>query len=221
MKYPPMLHLPMSNVNPGDRFIDQVCVNILTNKVRDENDTIYINELIDGLHLSVSLTNGTINCERRDGHPITEPNQEESIFMKWVSKHELRFKQLLEDGQTVHGEWILRAYGTKYAFSGDPYIVFDITKANKQLMTYDEALPKFTEGKFNIAPVLYVDNESVSIETAMDEMLGEYGYAGATDLAEGIVYRCERKGKVDFQAKFVRLGKSPIYMDKEVWNRPK
>jgi hypothetical protein len=55
-------------------------------------------------------------------------------------------------------------------------------------------------------------------------MLGEYGKHGALDKVEGVVYRVERKGEVDFLAKYVRHDKADgIYLESvsgmpTVWN---
>lgn len=56
---------------------------------------------------------------------------------------------------------------------------------------------------------------------------GEHGFWGATGRPEGVVYRVERKGKVDFLAKYVRPdyptgqylpGTEGAVVDTEVWH---
>jgi hypothetical protein len=48
------------------------------------------------------------------------------------------------------------------------------------------------------------------------ENLGEYGFQGAIDKVEGVVYRVERKGKVDFLCKYVRPDKKDgCYLESE------
>ncbi len=52
--------------------------------------------------------------------------------------------------------------------------------------------------------------------------LGTYGFHGALDPVEGVVWRVEHRGKVDFLAKFVRPDKvDGLYLEKGapiVWN---
>jgi len=52
-----------------------------------------------------------------------------------------------------------------------------------------------------LVPRIHV-GPAISVESALS-ILG-MGFYGAIDKPEGVVYRCERNGKVEFVAKFVR-----------------
>lgn len=75
--------------------------------------------------------------------------------------------------------------------------------------------------------MLAIGYSAVPLTEAL-KTLGAMGYHGALDEAEGVVYRVERKGKVDFLAKYVRPSKvAGCYLPEvsgnaAVWNwRPK
>lgn len=53
---------------------------------------------------------------------------------------------------------------------------------------------------------LISDGPAISVENALSE-LGELGKYGATEPCEGLVYRVERRGKVDFLVKYVKQEK--------------
>lgn len=57
-------------------------------------------------------------------------------------------------------------------------------------------------------PILWWGREACSIMTAM-RILGEFGYYGAQETAEGAVWRIERGGRCHALAKYVRPEKEP------------
>ena len=69
-----------------------------------------------------------------------------------------------------------------------------------------------------ITPTVLSTGGPCSIEEAM-RRLGDHGHHGAVDLAEGCVWRVERRGVVDFLAKYVRHDKvDGRYLDAELLN---
>lgn len=72
-------------------------------------------------------------------------------------------------------------------------------------------------------PYLVSYGGPMSLKDSMS-ILGEYGKHGALDPIEGVVYRVERNGQVDFLAKYVRPDKiDGIYLpeiseSEPIWN---
>jgi hypothetical protein len=56
-----------------------------------------------------------------------------------------------------------------------------------------------------VTPALLNDGEPVSVAQAMNVL--DPSHHGSIDPIEGVIYRVERKGKVDFLAKYVRPDK--------------
>jgi hypothetical protein len=112
--------------------------------------------------------------------------------------HADRFRSVLREGERLVGEWLMQAHGTRYDLAGrEPFVAFDILRGEER-----EPFDAFTSrvaGTFAVPTVLATS--PTSVETAMSLL-------GALDPVEGVVYRCERLGVVDFLAKYVRPDKA-------------
>jgi hypothetical protein len=131
------------------------------------------------------------------------------------------FRYVLQEGERVCGEWLMQAHGTIYKLPHEPLVIFDLMKDHTRLQ-YDALLNRVKQGGFTVPKLLHRGN-TISIQYAID-ILGEHGYHGAVDKAEGCVWRIERKGVVDFLVKYVRPEKTdgiylPEISKKEpIWN---
>jgi hypothetical protein len=134
--------------------------------------------------------------------------------------HQERFLAVLRDGERIVGEWMAQAHGTRYDFKDgmEPFAAFDI-------MTGETRLPfhAFTErvgGRFK-SPLLLHSGTPITVEAAME--IHAERHSGC-DEPEGVVYRVERKGEVDFLAKWVRPDKvdgkylPEVSGESAVWN---
>lgn len=114
-----------------------------------------------------------------------------------------------------------QAHGTRYSLKHEPFAAFDLFRKGKRIL-FEELKDRCARAGITIPFVLHL-GEACSVSEVM-ERLGEKGYHGAIDPAEGAVWRCERKGKVDFLAKYVRPEKvDGIYLENvtdqaPVWN---
>jgi hypothetical protein len=213
----------LSKVQPGDRFLETSFVKIATEKSRDEHDRIIVSELMDGLHLAVCKENGIIIPKLRDGS-LASTLKEKSIeiFLTWISKNEHVFKNLLQDGERLCGEWMTQQYGTSYKDLVARYFIFDIIRNGKRVL-FDELSSRIKSINFpeiKMVPILFDSNRAVDIQTALAR-LGKMGMCNALDYPEGVVYRVERKGSVEFCAKFVCLNKDKyahVTGNKVAWN---
>jgi hypothetical protein len=200
-------HLPNSRMGPGDHSIDVGSAKILTEKTRDKHDRIYVSEKLDGSNCSVALLNGQILALGRAGYlASTSKFEQHQYFAAWVIKHESRFRAVLKEGERLCGEWLLQAHGTRYKLTqhNEPYVVFDLFVNNKRI-TSDELKDRVCE--YFDMPVLLNDRKPMTVEAALKYMEPSNGFHCAIDPVEGAVWKCERNGKVDFMAKYVRLDK--------------
>lgn len=208
-------HFAGSRTGIGDFHVNEAQCKLLTDKTRDRYDLIIVQEKLDGSNCSVALVNGELIPMTRKGyHARTSPFVMHHVFAEWVEENEHRFRAVLREGERICGEWIAQAHGTLYDLQGkDPYVVFDI-------MTGAERVPfiEFTRRvgtNFATATLIHI-GQPIPVRKALE--LHEKHHYGA-DETEGVVYRMERKGKVDFLAKFVKHNKvDGKYLDEEIWN---
>lgn len=197
-------HLPNSRLRDGSDFhVNDKQASLVTDKTRDRYDLVIVQEKLDGSNCSVALLNGQILALGRSGYLAQSSKYEmHQLFADWVRKNEDRFRAVLNEGERICGEWLAQAHGTIYDLKDrEPYAVFDI-------MTGSERIPfiEFTRrvGTIFATPTLLHIGQPISVKKALElHQQNNYG----CDQLEGVVYRMERKGKVDFLAKYVRHDK--------------
>jgi hypothetical protein len=189
--------------------------------VEDNHNYFASDILVHNSNVGVALLNGEIIALTRAGYKAeTSPYEQHWHWNNWVKSNESRFRYILKEGERIVGEWLMQAHGTRYNLMHEPFVVFDLMKEHDRV-SYNELLER-TYG-FQHPHLLYRGNRPLSIEAALN-ILGEHGYHGAIDLAEGCVWKIERKGIVDFMCKYVRPDKEDgIYLPEKskldpVWN---
>ncbi len=215
-------HLPGSRLGPGDHMVPAGQGRICTEKRRDARDEIIVQEKVDGSCVAVAKLDGNLIPLGRAGYPaITSPYPQHMMFADWAYSNYARFDAMLREGERCVGEWLAQAHGTRYTLTHEPFCPFDIMVSEKR-MAFDPFLARL-DGLGFTPPHLLNRGPSLSVEIAM-RLLGPHGYHGAIDRAEGVVYRVQRDGKVDFLAKYVRPDKiggcylPEITGDAPVWN---
>ena len=197
-------HLPGSKLGIGDHTCAQGQADILLKNTRDKKDLIIVQVKLDGSNCSVAKLNGKILSLVRKGYLAeTSPYEQHKYFSKWVEHESLRFDKLLKEGERVCGEWLLQAHGTRYNLKHEPFVPFDIMNANERFC-YHDFLLRVLPLDFTIPHLVHI-GQSFSIDNALKAT--KTPYHGEIDDTEGVVYRCERDGKVDFVSKFVRQDK--------------
>lgn len=217
-------HLPGSRQGRDDRGVHPGQTRICLERSRDKHDLILVQEKLDGSNVSVALLNGEIVPLGRAGYPAaSSPFEQHHRFAAWAWDNRSRFLDVLRDGERLCGEWLAQAHGTRYDLTGrEPFVAFDLM-SGKERLTYSDFLGRVRD-VFSVPPLLSIGGPW-SLQAVLNA-LGEYGSYGARDLAEGAVWRVERRGKVDFLAKYVRPDKVdgcylPEVSGKEaVWNWP-
>lgn len=210
-------HLSGSRLGPNDYMMEQGQEIICTKKPRDKWDLVIVQEKLDGGNVGVCKVNGKIIPITRAGYTaLSSPYETHHIFHKWAMDYEARFMELLNEGERIVGEWMYHVVGTKYELKNDPFLAFDIMNGMERL-PYIEFLTRISREYIQTPKLLHI-GQPITIKD-VEKLLGKKGHHGA-DKAEGAVWRVERKGKVDFLAKYVRHGKEDgIYLSENIVNK--
>ncbi len=214
-------HLPNSRMGEGDHHCSEGQSRIVTQKVRDKNDVVIVQEKLDGSNVGVAKVNGAIVPITRSGYVAnTSKYKQHNLFYNWVMNNYNRFDEVLNDGERFCGEWLLQAHGTKYNLKHEPFVIFDLMEGMER-KSFVELLNRLN-GKFTTPTIIHI-GKAISIEEVM-KVIGDDGFHGALDKVEGAVFRVERNGKFDFICKFVRQDKEDgkylesVTGEKPVWN---
>jgi len=197
-------HLSSSKLGPGDYHCHEGQERIATVKARDKHDIIIVQEKLDGGNVGICKVEGKILAITRAGYmATTSPFETHLIFDEWVKANEKRFDELLTEGERVCGEWLYHAVGTRYNLPHEPFVGFDLMVAD-QRKSYFEVKERLEKLGFILPNTIHVGSP-ISVADALN-LLGTGGH-GAIDPVEGLIYRIERRGEVDFLVKYVRPGK--------------
>lgn len=201
--YGSIAHLPGSKIGQHDKYIHEGQARILTEKKRDKHDTIVVQEKLDGTCVAVAKIDGVIVPLIRRGYPAIKSHYEQHhLFAAWAFERQSTFDFILEEGERIVGEWLAQAHGIRYDLGKRlPFVPFDIMRGDERL-PHDVVQERTVSEGFDMPPLLHV-GWAFSVESAI-AALGERGFYGATEKPEGVVYRCERNGRVEFLAKYVR-----------------
>lgn len=219
-------HLPSSRLGPGEHTISPGQDAIMTSKLRDILDVVVVQEKLDGSCVAAARVNGEIIALGRAGFLATSSSYPmHHMWARWVRANERRFERALHEGEWLVGEWLAQAHGTQYALRHEPFVAFDLMREMPGVptrATYLEFLDRAAAGAFVTPALLHFGRAPLPLIDALGR-LGDFGHHGALDLPEGVVYRVERKSKVDFLAKWVRPDKVdgcylPSVCGSSTWN---
>ena len=212
-------------MGPGDHHCHPGQATICTEKVRDKHDRVIVTEKLDGSNTCVALLDGQIIALGRAGHLAqSSPYEQHQLFAYWVRLHAAAFYEVLEEGERLVGEWLAQAHSTRYDLPHEPWVAFDLM-CDHVRQPYD-VLFKRLQFSGIVTPRVLHTGGPLTIDMALDAI--QISGHGAVDAVEGAVWRVERKGRVDFLAKYVRPEKQDgIYLPEisgkeSVWNwRPR
>lgn len=217
-------HLPASRLGPGDHCICAGQARLLCEKTRDKHDRVIVQEKLDGSCVAAANINGAIIPLIRDGyHARTSPYETHHLWADWVETNAVCFKDVLHPGERLCGEWLASAHGTRYEIGEcGPFVAFDIIR-DKQRVCFDEFRQRVAS--HFLTPATIWDGPAVTPERAVliarRPLMRTFT---SLDDIEGVIYRLERKGRVESLAKYVVPGKVdgkylPIISGQpEVWN---
>lgn len=199
-------HLLGSKLGEGDHHVHEGQHKICCENVRDKHDLIIVQEKYDGSNVAVANIDNKIVALTRAGYTAeSSPYSQHHYFAKWVKKYQNSFLKLLNPNERLVGEWLLQAHGLKYSIESDsPIVFFDLFSQDNVRLPYDVFLGRIG-GIFETPRLLHRYNQSLSIESALQALKDDTNRnIFCLENEEGVIYRVERKGKVDFLAKFVR-----------------
>lgn len=190
-------HLLGSKLGQGDYHIHEGQNRICTEKARDKHDVIIVQEKLDGSCVSVAKVNGQIFALTRAGYLATDsPYSQHWYFNNYVRKNIALFDNLLSEGDRLCGEWLAMAHGTRYDLNHDPFVGFDI-------MTGTVRKPyEIVSTALNYFGIPF--SKAIYIGKPISPNYIEWNTGYGAEQMEGLIYRVERKGEVDFLGKFVR-----------------
>lgn len=195
-------HLPGSRLGPGDHTVSPGQDRICTVRARDRHDVIHVQEKLDGSCCSVAKKDGQVLPLGRAGYLAASSSYEQHrLFADWVFSNYDRFDELLSEGERVVGKWLAQAHGIRYDLPHEPFVAFDLMIGTVR-MPMDPFRDRVTRLGFTIPFVLHSGGP-----VAVADLAIEPSHHGALDPVEGVVYRVERRGIVDFLAKWVRHDK--------------
>ncbi len=216
-------HLPQSRMGPGDHSVHAGQGDICIKRPRDKHDLIIVQEKLDGSCVSVAKLNGTLHALGRAGWPaVSSKYEQHRLFADWVLANWDRFDRLLGEGERVVGEWLAQAHGTLYSLRHEPFVPFDIMRGDVR-EPYHIFMERVLNCGFTLPRELYCGPNSFSIDEML-EAIENRSRHGAIDPIEGAVWRVQRKGVVDFLAKYVRPEKvDGVYLPElsggeAIWN---
>ena len=202
--YGHIAHFSGSRMTPADKHCHEGQQRIMTDKTRDWRDLIIVQEKVDGSNCSIARIDNKIVALTRSGYLAdTSPYKQHHHFSKWVALNYNRFWSNLSNGERIVGEWMLQAHGTRYNLIHEPFVAFDIMTGHDRL-TYVEFLKRIIPSGLPTPRLIHI-GQPMKLKHAI-EAIKTSGH-GSIDPVEGVVYRCERLGKVDFLCKWVRPDK--------------
>lgn len=222
--YTSIPHLPISvRGTDDDNVITPEQDKLLTKKLRCEFDKVIITEKMDGMFCAVIRINDKLFPVTRDGYDIrNDPNDWSRAFAKYIDIMGMRFMALLEDGEMVCGEWLLKTHRVQYNFTKQPnsgydiFMAFDIIKDNIR-EPYDSLSARLHKVGITMVRILRIRNfpndiRGVPTLIALNDLY-EYDkkFPHCCDgfEPEGVVYRYETydpktdKYKYEFSAKLI------------------
>jgi ATP-dependent RNA circularization protein (DNA/RNA ligase family) len=215
-------HFASSQTDGRDKVVDAGMERIATKKARDWKDLVIVTEKLDGSNVAVLKQNHELISLIRAGYrAIESPYKQHHLFHNWVMDNSDRFRKVLNIGERICGEWLAQVHGTHYELRHEPFVAFDIMFETERI-PYHEFLHRVLLQKFVVPQLIHI-GQPISISDAMAELEMQHktqSNHNSIELPEGMVWRVERDGRVNFLVKYVRPDFEPgKWMKEEIWNK--
>ena len=198
-------HLTGSRLkDSGDTILEEAIQPYFTEKLQfPKRDKLYVTEKIDGANVGVYKSEGRLFPIMRKGYDVrTSEHEFLRRFADFVSDNANRFDNLLDDGERVCGEWMIKTHSLFYDLPHEPFVVFDIIKDGKKPVrpSFADIIKRCEKYEFVMVAIVH-EGGAISVEEGL-RLLGG-GFHGCRTAPEGIVYRYERDGTFEMSAKYV------------------
>ena len=200
--YSSISHLPGSKmIDDKDKLIGVQECGWLTVERRNFKDLVIITEKVDGMNASVYRIDNQLYPIIRAGYDVrTSDKNWIRAFGRFVSTNSDRFMSVLDNGERLCGEWMIKTHTLSYDLPHEPYVVFDIVGEKNKRLSYKDFRHR-VDGIFTPTGLLHI-GEAIAPLLAI-EILGK-GYHGVVgDQPEGVVYKYENQDGYVCSGKFV------------------
>jgi len=209
-------------ISDADKLLDQREQDWLTIKTRSINDVAIVTEKVDGCNVGVLRRGSELFPIVRKGYDVlSNPLDWIKEFHNFVNERRDRFLDLLNDGERVCGEWMVKTHTLRYRMKHEPFICFDLI-SDKYRDRYLNAKHRLEANGFVTAGLVHYGT-AIPTDEAI-QMLGN-GFHGVIGVPEGVVYRYENKDGFVFSGKYVSnplVGNTEIFrqnIDSGIMNR--
>lgn len=190
--YPSISHLPGSKlIDYKDTYLGMSEVNALTKERRSTDDIVIVTEKVDGMNVGVYRKNDKLYPLMRHGYDVRSHfTPFAQMFANFVEDNAERFFNVLEDGERLCGEWMIKTHTIPYKIKGEPFLVFDIIKENTKRYPYTEFIGKIRKGDFTPTQLIHM---GLPVSTSSLSPLLNTSFHGGLQGLEGFVYKYENK----------------------------
>ncbi|HVJ16999.1 MAG TPA: RNA ligase family protein [Polyangiaceae bacterium] len=130
-------HLPGSRTGSSDRTAPLELAERCLVAPRP-GEEVLVQEKLDGSCVAVARLGDAVLALGREGTLAAHSgNPGRQMFAAWVEQRAGVFRELLDDGEWLVGEWLALAHSTRYELRHEPFVVFDAFHDGRQ-WTFDE-----------------------------------------------------------------------------------
>lgn len=211
--YPSIQHLQGSKlIDDRYKMLDMREQEYLTVKTRNKSDIVIVTEKVDGCNVGVIRNGDNLIAVSRKGYNVTtSPFAFIREFDEFVQARKERFMSLLNDGERVCGEWMVKTHTLRYKMKHEPFICFDLI-SDSYRDRYSNAKSRLEINGFTTAGLVHYGT-AIPVNVALE--MADDGFHGVLDGIEGVVYRYESKDGFICSGKYVS---NPLVGNKELFN---
>ena len=155
----------------GDTLLDKEVQSFFTDKLLfPKRDKLFVTEKIDGANVGVFKKDGKLYPIMRKGYDVRSSEWEFiRRFADFVADNSSRFDKLLNDGERVCGEWMIKTHSLFYKMPHEPFIVFDIIQSDtKQARpSFAEIMERCNRYEFTTAGLVW-EGGAISVKDALE-----------------------------------------------------
>lgn len=197
-------HLPGSKmIDIQDKLLGKQETEWMTDRRKNRaTDIVIVTEKVDGMNAGVLKKDGLLYPIMRYGYDVRTSNVAWIRgFARFVEDRQERFWNLLNDGERICGEWILKTHTLRYDLKHEPFVAFDIIDSNNNRDPYVKFIYRAKQYDFTTAGLVHI-GEAMPSSMAI-QLIGEGYHHVVGDRPEGVVYRYESNGRFICCGKFV------------------